>query len=424
MIDPKLLREQLDMVIEKLSRRGFLFDKAYFLALEMQRRDLQTKVQELQAQRNTLAKKIGAAKRNREDAEELLQEANRINHELADLEQALDETLKALENFLLNLPNIPHESVPSGQNEEDNIEIRCFGKPRDFDFPIQDHVDIGESLGLLDLGRAAKISGARFSVLKQDLSRLNRALIAFMLDTHTRVHGYEEVSVPYLIAPHALLGTGQLPKFAEDLFYVAADNLYLIPTAEVPVTNLFRDEILSINDLPLKLCAFTPCFRREAGAYGKDVRGLIRQHQFDKVELVNFTSPEDSYGALELLVHDAEAILQKLELPYRIVSLCAGDLGFASAKTFDIEVWLPSQQRYREISSCSNFEAFQARRMKTRLRTKEGKMEFIHTLNGSGLAVGRTLVAILENYQNMDGSVTIPEVLRPYLDGQETIKKF
>jgi len=336
------------------------------------------------------------------------------------LEQALDKTLKDLENFLLNLPNIPHDSVPSGQSEEDNVEIRRFGKPRDFDFPIQDHVDIGESLGLLDLGRAAKISGARFSVLRQDLSRLNRALIAFMLDTHTRVHGYEEVSVPYLVAPHALLGTGQLPKFAEDLFYVAADNLYLIPTAEVPVTNLFRDEILSVDDLPLKLCAFTPCFRREAGAYGKDVRGLIRQHQFDKVELVNFASSEDSYGALELLVHDAEAILQKLELPYRIVSLCAGDLGFASAKTFDIEVWLPSQQRYREISSCSNFEAFQARRMKTRLRTKEGKTEFIHTLNGSGLAVGRTLVAILENYQNADGSVTIPEVCVPILMGRKS----
>lgn len=421
MLDIQLLRTHIDQVAERLATRGFQLDVARFQALEQERKQLQTATQELQARRNATAKQIGMAKAKGEDVSSIMAEVASLGDELKASEARLDLVQGQLNDLLATIPNVPHESVPTGRSEEDNVEIRRWGTPRTFDFPVRDHVDIGESLGGLDFATAAKIAGARFSLMRGAIARLHRALAQFMLDTHTQSHGYTEVYVPYLVNPTSMYGTGQLPKFHEDLFYMEGDSYYLIPTAEVPVTNIVRDEIVPADQLPLKFVCHTPCFRREAGSYGKDMRGMIRQHQFDKVELVQVVQPQDSYAQLEGLLQNAEAILQKLELPYRVIVLCTGDMGFSAAKTYDIEVWLPAQDKYREISSCSNFEAFQARRMQARFRNEQGRNELVHTLNGSGLAVGRTLVAILENYQNADGSVTVPAALRPYMGGLEKI---
>lgn len=425
MLDVQWLRTRLDEVKAALARRGAKIDWSRFEALEAERKDLQTRTQELQAQRNALSKEVGRRKGRGEDASEVLAQLALITAELDTCEERLSALLTELESFLATLPNLPHPAVPDGTSEADNVEVARWGTPRTFDFPVRDHVDVGAPLGL-DFEAAAKIAGARFSVMRGDVARLHRALGQFMLDLHTREHGYLEVYVPYLVNARSLFGTGQLPKFAEDLFAVPRDpeNFYLIPTAEVPVTNLVRDEILEERDLPLKFVAHTPCFRSEAGAYGRDTRGMIRQHQFDKVELVRIEHPDRSWEALEELTGHAEAVLQRLNLPYRKVILCAGDLGFSSAKTYDLEVWLPGQNTYREISSCSNFEAFQARRLQARFRPTggKGKPQPVHTLNGSGLAVGRTLVAVLENYQQRDGSVVVPEALRPWMGGQEVIE--
>lgn len=421
MLDIQLLRTHIDQVAARLATRGFQLDVARFQALEQERKQLQTATQELQARRNATAKQIGMAKAKGEDVSPIMAEVASLGDELKASEAKLDLVQGQLNDLLATIPNVPHESVPTGRSEEDNVEIRRWGTPRTFDFPVRDHVDIGESLGGLDFATAAKIAGARFSLMRGAIARLHRALAQFMLDTHTQSHGYTEVYVPYLVNPTSMYGTGQLPKFHEDLFYMEGDSYYLIPTAEVPVTNIVRDEIIPADQLPLKFVCHTPCFRREAGSYGKDMRGMIRQHQFDKVELVQVVQPQDSYAQLEGLLQNAETILQKLELPYRVIVLCTGDMGFSAAKTYDIEVWLPAQDKYREISSCSNFEAFQARRMQARFRNEQGRNELVHTLNGSGLAVGRTLVAILENYQNADGSVTVPEALRPYMGGLEKI---
>ncbi|MFC4486145.1 serine--tRNA ligase [Tepidiphilus baoligensis] len=425
MLDVQWLRTRLDEVKAALARRGAKIDWSRFEALESERKDLQTRTQELQAQRNALSKEVGRRKGRGEDASEVLAQLALITAELDTCEERLSALLTELESFLATLPNLPHPTVPDGTSEADNVEASRWGTPRTFDFPVRDHVDVGAPLGL-DFEAAAKIAGARFAVMRGDLARLHRALGQFMLDLHTREHGYLEVYVPYLVNARSLFGTGQLPKFAEDLFAVPRDpeNFYLIPTAEVPVTNLVRDEILEERDLPLKFVAHTPCFRSEAGAYGRDTRGMIRQHQFDKVELVRIEHPDRSWEALEELTGHAEAVLQRLNLPYRKVVLCAGDLGFSSAKTYDLEVWLPGQNTYREISSCSNFEAFQARRLQARFRPAggKGKPQPVHTLNGSGLAVGRTLVAVLENYQQRDGSVVVPEALRPWMGGQELIE--
>ena len=424
MLDIQLLRTDLDAVVARLATRGFKFDASVFRALEEDRKRIQVNTQELQSERNQLSKTIGQAKGKGEDASQLMTEVGRINDALK-LEEALLNDIQArLESMLLDLPNLPHESVPVGASEEQNVEVRRVGTPRVFDFAVKDHVDLGEGLGLLDFEAASKLSGARFSLLKGGLSRLHRSLAQFMLNTHTTQHGYTEMYVPYLVNADSMRGTGQLPKFEADLFSVPRGDqakLYLIPTAEVPLTNVVRDVILKEEELPLRLTAHSPCFRSEAGAYGKDVRGLIRQHQFDKVELVQITHPEKSYAALEELTSHAEKILQLLELPYRVIVLCTGDMGAGSSKTYDIEVWLPAQNTYREISSCSNCEAFQARRMQARFRNQKNKPELVHTLNGSGIAVGRALVAILENYQNADGSVTIPTVLLPYMGGQIVI---
>ena len=424
MLDIQLLRTDLDAVVARLATRGFKFDASVFRALEEDRKRIQVNTQELQSERNQLSKTIGQAKGKGEDASQLMTEVGRINDALK-LEEALLSDIQArLESMLLDLPNLPHESVPVGASEEQNVEVRRVGTPRVFDFAVKDHVDLGEGLGLLDFEAASKLSGARFSLLKGGLSRLHRSLAQFMLNTHTTQHGYTEMYVPYLVNADSMRGTGQLPKFEADLFSVPRGDqakLYLIPTAEVPLTNVVRDVILKEEELPLRLTAHSPCFRSEAGAYGKDVRGLIRQHQFDKVELVQITHPEKSYAALEELTSHAEKILQLLELPYRVIVLCTGDMGAGSSKTYDIEVWLPAQNTYREISSCSNCEAFQARRMQARFRNQKKKPELVHTLNGSGIAVGRALVAILENYQNADGSVTIPTVLLPYMGGQIVI---
>jgi len=424
MLELHLLRNDVDTVAQRLSTRGFTLDATAFQRWEGERKTLQTRTEELQAKRNQASKFIGQAKAKGEDASAMLAQVASLGDELSAAEDALAAVQAKLRDLLLNVPNLPHASVPQGRSEQDNVEVRRVGAPPVFDFTPLDHVDLGEGLKLLDFAAAGKISGARFSLLRGGIARLHRALVQFMLDTHTDAHGYTEVYVPYLVNADAMRGTGQLPKFEEDLFSFARDGgekFYLIPTAEVPVTNIVRDEILAADHLPLKFVAHTPCFRREAGAYGKDTRGMIRQHQFDKVELVQIVHPESSYDALEELTGHAEAILRKLALPYRVVSLCSGDLGFSAAKTYDLEVWLPGQAAYREISSCSNFEAFQARRMQARFRREKGKPEAVHTLNGSGLAVGRTLVAVLENYQNADGSVTIPEVLRSYLGGLERI---
>jgi len=430
MLSKKQLRNEIKKVAELLQRRGFTFNIEQYNNLETERKQLQIETQDLQNERNVQSKSIGKAKANGEDIEPLLKQVANLGEKLESAKNKLTEVQNQIDEIELTLPNIPHESVPDGASEDENVEVLKWGNPKSFDFEIKDHVDLGENLGL-DFKSAAKISGARFSVIKGELAKLHRALIQFMLDTHTEHHGYSEVYVPYLVNADSLLGTGQLPKFEEDLFKTHlhgeegdAKALYLIPTAEVPVTNLVRDSIIDENDLPIKYVAHTPSFRSEAGAYGKDTRGLIRQHQFEKVELVQIAKAEDSYNILEELTQDAESILKALELPYRKVILCAGDLGFSSAKTYDLEVWLPGQNAYREISSCSCFEDFQARRMKLRYKNSNSEeMELLHTLNGSGLAVGRTFVAILENYQEEDGSVTIPNVLRPYMNGKTVINK-
>ena len=423
MLDVQLLRNDINTVAERLAGRGFKLDVEAFSALENERKGLQTRTQELQAKRNASSKQIGIAKSKGEDVSAIMAEVANLGDELKTCETNLAALQEKLNGLLLTIPNLPHESVPVGKDEADNVEVRKVGTPRSFDFEIKDHVDVGAPLGL-DFDTGAKLSGARFTVLRKDIARLHRALAQFMLDTHTREHGYEEVYVPYIVNQATLQGTGQLPKFEEDLFSVPRgddDKYYLIPTAEVPVTNLVRGEILKAEALPLKYCAHTPCFRSEAGSYGRDTRGMIRQHQFDKVEMVQIVHPDHSYAALEEMLSHAENILKKLELPYRVITLCTGDMGFGATKTHDIEVWLPAQNTYREISSVSNCEAFQARRMQARYKNESGKNELLHTLNGSGLAVGRTLVAVLENYQNADGSVTVPMALRPYLGGQETL---
>ncbi len=420
MIDPRLLRQNLEDVVAALTKRGYQFDVARFNELEEQRRHLQTSLQELQNERNTTSKQIGIAKSKGEDVSEIMASVAQLGDKLAEVEQSLTQVTTALDAMLLDMPNMPHDDVPLGKNEDDNVEVKRWGTPKEFDFEPKDHVSIGEKLGM-DFEAAAKISGSRFVILKSSMARLHRALAQFMLDTHTQEHGYMEVNVPVIVNQKSLYGTAQLPKFSEDLFKLEDErNFYLIPTAEVSLTNLAQDEILEDASLPLQVTAHSNCFRSEAGSYGRDTRGMIRQHQFEKVELVHFTKPEDSYNALERLVGHAETILEKLELPYRRVVLCTGDMGFSAAKTYDLEVWLPGQQKYREISSCSNCEDFQARRLKARFRNSEtGKPELVHTLNGSGLAVGRTLVAVLENYQEADGRVRIPEVLKPYMGGAE-----
>ena len=422
MLDPQLLRNDIEQVAKALTKRGFKLDIVAIETLEEKRKAIQVKTQELQQQRNTRSKEIGKAKSQGKDAQALLDEVASLGDELKSSEEELNEVQKELNDIIMEIPNIPHESVPEGESEEDNEEVRRWGEPKVFDFTVKDHVDLGESLGLLDFEAAVRIAGARFSLMQGGIARLHRALIQFMLDTHTRDHGYTELNVPYLVNADSLRGTGQLPKFGEDLFHIEEHDLYLIPTAEVPVTNIARDQILSAETMPRKYVCHTPCFRSEAGSYGKDTRGMIRQHQFEKVELVQMVKAEDSYDALEELTGHAEKILQLLDLPYKVVTLCGGDIGFSATKTYDIEVWLPGQEKYREISSCSNFEAFQARRMKARWRNPDtGKPELIHTLNGSGLAIGRTLVAVLENYQDSEGHIAIPEILKSYMGGLEAI---
>jgi seryl-tRNA synthetase len=423
MLDVQLLRSDLPAVARRLADRGYAFPVSEFEKLETARKAVQTETQELQARRKQLSKQIGQMKARKEDASHLMAEVNAKADRLQALERELEVVQGKLNEFLLEVPNVPHASVPAGKASDDNLEVRKVGTPRTFDFPVKDHVDVGEGLGLLDFNAATRIAGARFTLMKGGLSRMHRALAQFMLDVHTREHGYTEVYVPYLVNADSMLGTGQFPKFQEEQFAVTADQLFLIPTAEVPVTNIVRGEIVPEADLPLKFVCHTPCFRREAGTYGKDTRGMIRQHQFDKVELVQIVHPQRSYEVLEDLTGHAEAILKKLELPYRTVTLCTGDVGFAAAKTYDIEVWLPGQNAYREISSCSNFEAFQARRMQARFRNEKNKPELVHTLNGSGLAVGRTLVAILENYQRRDGGVDVPAALRPYMGGASVLSR-
>ncbi|SCX63139.1 serine--tRNA ligase [Nitrosospira sp. Nsp1] len=446
MLDIQLLRTDLAHVARVLATRNYVFPTTEFSALEAERKNLQTHTEELQARRNAASRQIGNAKSRGEDVSGILAEVADLGDELRQAEARLQKTQTGLQQLLLQIPNLPHGSVPEGISEADNQEVRRWGTPRTFDFMVRDHVSVGEGLGLLDFPTATKLSGARFSLMTGALARLHRALAQFMLDTHTQEHGYTETYVPYLVNAESLRGTGQLPKFKEDLFEIPrkkagsvevlsgqenyqdaftgnspyqpeGDDLYLIPTAEVPLSNMVRDRIVALESLPIKLTAHTPCFRSEAGSYGRDTRGMIRQHQFEKVELVQIVHPQHSYEALEELTTHAETILQKLELPYRVMTLCTADMGFSAAKTYDIEVWLPEQNVFREISSCSNCEAFQARRMQARFRNEKGKPELLHTVNGSGLAVGRTLVAILENFQNSDGSVSIPEILQPYMGG-------
>jgi len=421
MLDVQLLRSDLASVAQRLARRGFTLDTAAFEALETQRKAVQTETQELQARRNQLSKQVGQLKARNEDASVLMAEVKDQAERLKALEQTLDGIQGRLNEYLRGLPNLPHASVPAGKSAEDNQEVRKDGAPRQFDFPVKDHVDVGAALGM-DFDAASKLSGARFVVLKGELARLHRALAQFMLDVHTREHGYTEVYVPYMVTAECADGVSSLAKFKDDLFKLENRDLYLIPTAEYPVTNLARNEIVAGEALPLKFACHSPCFRSEAGSYGKDTRGMIRQHQFDKVEIVQVVHPEKSYAAHEELTGHAETILKRLGLPYRVVTLCTGDMGFSAAKTYDLEVWLPGQNAYREISSCSNFEAFQARRMQARFRNDKGRPELVHTLNGSGLAIGRTLVAILENFQNSDGSVAVPEALRPYMGGTSVLK--
>lgn len=425
MLDSKLVRSQLHDVAQRLAARGFQLDVARFEALETQRKTVQTHTEQLQAERNSRSKAIGQAKQRGEDIAPLLADVDRMGSELDQGKQELDAIQVELDSLLLNMPNLPHESVPVGDDEDGNVEVRRWGTPKAFDFAIQDHVSLGEQHGWLDFETAAKLSGARFALLRGPIARLHRALAQFMINLHTGEHGYEEAYTPYLVQAPALQGTGQLPKFEEDLFKISRENeadLYLIPTAEVSLTNIVAGEILDARQLPLKLVAHTPCFRSEAGSSGRDTRGMIRQHQFDKVEMVQIVEPDTSYQALEELTGNAEKVLQLLELPYRVLALCTGDMGFSATKTYDLEVWVPSQDKYREISSCSNCGDFQARRMQARYRNPEtGKPELLHTLNGSGLAVGRTLVAVLENYQQADGSIRVPEVLKPYMGGIDVI---
>ena len=424
MIDPKLLRSDLNAIADKLIIKGYELDCETFLALEAQRKALQLAAESVQQERNTYAKSmgklIGQAKASGEDVEPLKLKGEQLKNDSIAADAALADVQLALDEILHGIPNLPHESVPAGKDEDDNVEVRTWGTPKTFSFEVKDHVDLGDALNSLDFDTAAKITGSRFSQMRGDLATLHRVLTQFMINTHIAEHGYEEVYVPYIVNRESLFGTGQLPKFEEDLFKLDDErDFYLIPTAEVPVTNIYRNEI--VDELPIKLVAHTPCFRSEAGSYGRDTRGMIRQHQFEKVEMVQFARPDNSWDALEELVGHAENILQKLDLPYRTVILCGGDLGFSAAKTYDIEVWLPSQGKYREISSCSNFADFQARRMKARYRNDQGKPELLHTLNGSGLAVGRTLLAVMENYQREDGSIEIPEVLRPMMNGKTSI---
>ena len=422
MLDIQALRNDLDGVVSLLKKRGFEFDSASFSALEQERKTVQTRTQDLQAKRNNASKQIGFAKSKGEDVSAIMAEVAGLADQLKADETRLAELQTQLQNLLLNVPNLPHATVPEGKSEADNIEVRKVGTPRTFDFEIKDHTDVGAPLGL-DFDTGIKLSGARFTFMRGHIAKLHRALSQFMLDTQAQ-HGYEECYTPYLVNAETLTGTGQLPKFEEDLFSLNHNDskLYLIPTSEVTLTNTVRDEIVSLESLPIKLTAHTPCFRSEAGSYGRDTKGMIRQHQFDKVEMVQIVHPETSYAALEEMVGHAENILKALDLPYRVVSLCVGDMGFGAAKTYDLEVWLPAQNTYREISSVSNCEAFQARRLQARFRNEQGKPELVHTLNGSGLAVGRTLVAVLENYQNADGSVTVPDVLRPYMNNLAVIK--
>jgi seryl-tRNA synthetase len=422
MLDIQALRTDLDGVVSQLKVRGFEFDSTSFTTLENERKTVQTRTQELQAKRNNSSKLIGIAKSKGEDISTIMTEVAGLGDQLKADEARLIELQTSLQNLLLNVPNLPHSSVPQGKSEADNVEVRKVGTPRTFDFEVKDHTDVGTPLGL-DFDTGAKLSGTRFTLMRGQIAKLHRALAQFMLDTQTEQHGYEECYTPYLVNAETLTGTGQLPKFEEDLFSLQHNDskLYLIPTSEVTLTNTVRDEIIPLDSLPIKLTAHTPCFRSEAGSYGRDTKGMIRQHQFDKVEMVQIVHPDTSYAALEEMVGHAANILKALDLPYRVVSLCTGDIGFGAAKTYDLEVWLPAQNTYREISSISNCEAFQARRLQARFRNESGKPELVHTLNGSGLAVGRTLVAVLENYQNADGSVTVPEVLRPYMNGLEKL---
>lgn len=423
MLDPKLLRGDLDALAQQLARRGFVLDNKGLQTLELRRRELQTQTEQLQNERNMRSKVIGKAKANGEDIQPLLDEVSDLGERLDRAKRELAEVQAEWDDATSGIPNVPHESVPEGKNEDDNVELHRWGTPREFDFEVRDHVDLGNKSGYLDFELAAKLTGARFAVMRGPIARLHRALAQFMLDTQTEKHGYEECYVPYMVNRDSLMGTGQLPKFGEDLFRLDDErDYYLIPTSEVPLTNFVRDEIVEQAALPMKLTAHTPCFRSEAGSHGRDTRGMIRQHQFDKVEMVQIVEPDKSYLALEEMRGHAEAILQALQLPYRVVTLCTGDMGFGATKTYDLEVWLPSQETYREISSVSNCEDFQARRMQARFRQPEMKKpQLVHTLNGSGLAVGRCLLAVLENHQQADGSVVIPEPLRPYLGGQERL---
>ncbi|SDU07296.1 serine--tRNA ligase [Halopseudomonas salegens] len=425
MLDPKLVRSQPQEIAERLATRGFILDVDQLATLEARRKEVQTRTESLQAERNSRSKAIGKAKAQGEDIQPLLADVDRMGEELNQAKQDLEGIQGELDQLLLGIPNLPDASVPVGKDEDDNLEVRRWGTPREFDFDVLDHVAIGEQHGYLDFETAAKLSGARFALMRGPIARLHRALAQFMLDLHINEHGYEEVYTPYLVNADSLQGTGQLPKFEEDLFRIRREDqrdLYLIPTAEVSLTNIVSQSIVDAASLPLRLTAHTPCFRSEAGAAGRDTRGMIRQHQFDKVEMVQVVRPADSMQSLEELTGHAEDILQRLELPYRTLALCTGDMGFGAVKTYDLEVWVPSQGKYREISSCSNCGDFQARRMQARWRNPEtGKPELVHTLNGSGLAVGRTLVAVLENYQQADGSVTVPEALRPYMGGIERI---
>ncbi|MBT8126628.1 MAG: serine--tRNA ligase [Gammaproteobacteria bacterium] len=423
MLDPKLIRADIASVATQLKRRGYALDVSAIKALEQQRKQYQVQTEQLQSERNTKSKSIGRAKAGGEDIQPLLDEVAGLGESLDKAKMELAEIQRKLDDVLLGIPNLPHETVPDGKDESDNVEIRRWGEPRSFDFEIKDHVEIGANLNQLDFEAASKLTGSRYVVIRGQIAKLHRALTQFMLDLHTAEHGYTEVYVPYIVNSDSLRGTGQLPKFEEDLFCVDQEaGFYLIPTAEVPVTNLVRGEIIKAEDLPLKYTSHTPCFRSEAGTHGKDTRGMIRQHQFEKVEMVQLVKPSQAWDALEELTTHAEKVLQKLELPYRVVVLCSGDIGFSAAKTYDLEVWLPGQQAYREISSCSCFTDFQARRMQARWRNPEtGKPELVYTINGSGLAVGRALVAVLENYQQRDGSVVVPDCLKPYMGGIEIL---